>query len=130
MVTYVGETLAAVEAKGLETSVTQHLDDLGIFLAVLLEGQLSALVIVLLGTSSAVLASLLLQPGQYRMLHISSHVGALLVEGCAPTCLQWRGRGNTRVGTGSVFLRRLTFPLFLGMLTCGSGGARYVKRLL
>lgn len=57
--TYVGETLAAVEAHSLESAVTQHLDDLGILLAVLLEGQLSALVIVLLGSSSAVLAALL-----------------------------------------------------------------------
>lgn len=61
IVTYVGETLAAVETKGLKSSVAQHLDNLGIFLAVLLESQLSTLVIVLLGTSSAVLAALLLQ---------------------------------------------------------------------
>jgi hypothetical protein len=59
LVTYVGETLAAVETESLKTSVAQHLDDLGVFLAVLLEGQLSTLVIVLLGTSSAVLATLL-----------------------------------------------------------------------
>jgi hypothetical protein len=56
--TYVGETLAAVEAEGFQPSVAQHLDDLGVFLAVLLERQLSALVIVLLGTSSAILAAL------------------------------------------------------------------------
>lgn len=58
-ITYVGETLAAVEAHSLQTTVTKHLDDLGVLLAVLLEGQLSALVIVLLGTSSAVLTTLL-----------------------------------------------------------------------
>jgi hypothetical protein len=56
--TYVCETLAAVEAHSLESAVAKHLDDLGVFLAVLLEGQLSALVIVLLGSSSAVLAAL------------------------------------------------------------------------
>lgn len=56
--TYVGETLAAVEAQSLETTVAQHLDDLGVLLAVLLEGQLTTLIIVLLGTTSAVLATL------------------------------------------------------------------------
>jgi hypothetical protein len=59
--TYVGKSLAAVKAHSLEAAVTQHLHDLGILLAVLLEGQLSALVIVLLGSSSAVLAALFLR---------------------------------------------------------------------
>jgi hypothetical protein len=57
--TYVCETLAAIEAHSLETTVTKHLDDLGVLLAVLLEGQLTALVVILLGSSSAVLAALL-----------------------------------------------------------------------
>lgn len=57
-VTYVGETLAAVKAQGLETTVAEHLHDLGVLLTILLEGELSALVIVLLGTTSAVLAAL------------------------------------------------------------------------
>lgn len=59
--TYVGKALAAVEAERLETSVSKHLDDLGVLLAVLLERQLTALVVILLGTSSAVLATLLFQ---------------------------------------------------------------------
>lgn len=67
MGTYVGETLAAVEAKGFQSSVTKHLDNLSVFLAVLLEGQLSALVVILLGTSSAVLAALLLLLCYHRM---------------------------------------------------------------
>lgn len=59
--TYVGKTLATVEAERLETPVSKHLDDLSVLLTVLLEGQLTALVVILLGTSSAVLAALLFQ---------------------------------------------------------------------
>lgn len=57
--TYVCETLAAIEAESLKTAVSKHLDDLGVLLAVLLEGQLTALIVVLLGSPSAVLAALL-----------------------------------------------------------------------
>ena len=56
--TYVCETLAAVKAQGFETTVAQHLDNLGVLLAVLLEGQLTTLIVVLLCSSSAVLAAL------------------------------------------------------------------------
>ena len=38
------ETLDAVEAHGLESAVTKHLEDLGVLLAILLEGQLALLV--------------------------------------------------------------------------------------
>jgi len=55
---YVGKTLASVKAHSFEAAVTEHLDHLCVLLAILLEGQLTTLVIVLLGTSSAVLASL------------------------------------------------------------------------
>lgn len=68
IVTYVGETLAPVEAQGFQPSVAQHLDNLSILLAVLLEGQLSALVIVLFSTSSAVLAALSVQKCQHGIL--------------------------------------------------------------
>jgi hypothetical protein len=57
--TYVCKTLAAIEAHSLEAAVSKHLDHLGIFLAVLLEGKLTTLVVVLLGTPSPVLSSLL-----------------------------------------------------------------------
>lgn len=56
--TYVGETLVAVKAESLEAAVAQHLDNLGVLLAVLLEGQLTTLVVSVLGTSSPVLATL------------------------------------------------------------------------
>ncbi len=56
--TYVGQTLASVEAEGFKTTVAQHLYDLGILLTVLLEGEFSTLVVVFLGTATAVLAAL------------------------------------------------------------------------
>ena len=57
--TYVCKAFAAVKAHSLEAAIAQHLEDLGVLLALLLERQLSALIIVLLGSSSAVLAALL-----------------------------------------------------------------------
>lgn len=57
--TYVGETFAPVETQGLETPVAQHLDDLCVFLTILLERQLSALIVIFLCTTPAILATLL-----------------------------------------------------------------------
>ena len=54
----VGETLFAIEAEGLETSVTQHLDDLGVFLAFLFEGQLAFFVVVLVLATTTVFTAL------------------------------------------------------------------------
>lgn len=57
-VTYVCKTFAAIEAESLKTTVAKHLDDLSVLLTVLLEGQLTTLIVVLLGTPSPVLATL------------------------------------------------------------------------
>lgn len=111
--TYVGEALAAVKAQGLEAAVAEHLDDLGVLLAVLLEGQLSALVVILLCSSSAVLAALCINSS------ISSATST--VAGAGHCGLERRGGGG--------FLR--TFPLFLGiLLACNLGalGLRFRER--
>jgi hypothetical protein len=53
----------AVEALGLETAVAEHLDDLGILLALLLEDKLALLVVVLVLTPAPVLTTLLCVSG-------------------------------------------------------------------
>jgi hypothetical protein len=53
------EAARAVEALGLETAVSEHLDDLGVFLALLLEDELPLLVVVLVLTPTPVLTTLL-----------------------------------------------------------------------
>lgn len=54
----VTQTLLTVEAESLQTAVTQHPDDLRIFLAFLLEDKLALFVVVLVLTTSAVLTAL------------------------------------------------------------------------
>lgn len=53
------EAARAVKALCLETSVSKHLDDLGIFLALLFEDEFALLVVVLVLTPTSVLATLL-----------------------------------------------------------------------
>jgi hypothetical protein len=53
-----GETARAVEALCLQTAVAEHLDDLGIFLALLLEDEFALLVVVLVLTTASILAAL------------------------------------------------------------------------
>jgi hypothetical protein len=83
--TNVGETLAAVKAQSLETTVSKHLNYLSVLLAILLEGELSALVIVLLGTTSAVLSTLSL---------VLRHVGGLCFMGLVKETGFGGGRGK------------------------------------
>ena len=52
------ETTCAVEALRLQTSVAEHLDDLRVFLALLLEDELALLVVVLVLSTSPVLTTL------------------------------------------------------------------------
>lgn len=58
LATNVCQTLLTVEAKSLQTAVTQHLHDLRILLAFLLEDEFALLVVVLVLTTSAVLTAL------------------------------------------------------------------------
>lgn len=53
------QSLLAVEAHGLETAVAQHLDDLRVFLTLLLEDQFALLVVVLVLAATAILTTLL-----------------------------------------------------------------------
>jgi hypothetical protein len=53
------EAARAVETLGFETTVSEHLDDLGVFLALLLEDKLALLVVVLVLTPTPVLTTLL-----------------------------------------------------------------------
>jgi len=55
---YVSYPLLAIETLGFNTAVSQHLRDLGVLLAVFPEHQLSLVVVVLVLSSSAILASL------------------------------------------------------------------------
>jgi hypothetical protein len=89
------EAARAVEALGLETAVAEHLDDLGILLALLLEDELALLVVVLVLTPAPVLTTLL-------CVSAAGH----------------RGRGSP---AGAAEGR--TFPLFLGMMTVGEAVA-------
>ena len=57
------ETLDTVEAHGLEAAVAQHLGDLGVLLAVLLEDQLTLQALVLVLSPPPVLTSLSLVLG-------------------------------------------------------------------
>jgi hypothetical protein len=54
----VGQTLLAIEAESLQTTVTQHLDDLSVLLALLLEDELTLLVVVLVLSTTTVLTAL------------------------------------------------------------------------
>jgi hypothetical protein len=54
----VGQTLLAVEAERLETTVTQHLHDLCVLLSVFLEDELTLLVVVLVLSTTTVLTAL------------------------------------------------------------------------
>ena len=53
-----GETAGAVEALGFQTTVSEHLDDLGVFLAFLFEDEFALFVVVLVLTPTSVFTSL------------------------------------------------------------------------
>jgi len=53
-----GETAGAVETLGFQAAVSEHLDDLGVFLALLFEDEFALLVVVLVLTPTSVLATL------------------------------------------------------------------------
>lgn len=59
LATNMRQTTCAVEALSLQTSVSEHLDDLGVFLALLLEDEFALLVVVLVLTPTPVLTTLL-----------------------------------------------------------------------
>jgi hypothetical protein len=52
------EAALAVEALGFEAAVSEHLDDLGVFLAFLLEDEFALLVVVLVLAAAPILAAL------------------------------------------------------------------------
>ena len=52
------ETTSAVETLGFQTSVSEHLNDLGVFLAFLFEDEFALFIVVLVLTPTSVLASL------------------------------------------------------------------------
>lgn len=59
LATNVSQTLLAVEAQGLQTTITEHLHDLRVFLAILLEDELTLLVVVLVLSTTTVLTALI-----------------------------------------------------------------------
>lgn len=101
-------TLGGMTHHGFETTVPEHLQDLGVFLAILLERELTLLVAVATGLAFRRLAALCEWMG--------AHAG-------------WRGRFGGGRGIShsfSFFPLRLflpPFPLFLGILTVGEGFA-------
>lgn len=142
-VTYVGETLAAIKAEGLETSVPEHLDDLSVLLAVLLEGQLTTLVVILLCASSAVLAALYfffqIMSATVFIDFLCSPVFSGLVHGDRfledegqrdgeTACARNSGGGATWAAEtmGGFSSCPRTFPLFLGIFASGGEDVRYV----
>ena len=58
LATNVSQTLLAIEAERLETTVAQHLHDLSVLLALLLEDELTLLVVVLVLATTTVLTAL------------------------------------------------------------------------
>lgn len=59
LATNVSQTLLAVEAQGLQTTITEHLHDLRVFLAILLEDELTLLVVVLVLSTATVFTALI-----------------------------------------------------------------------
>lgn len=100
-------TLRGITHHGFEATVPEHLEDLGVFLAILLERELTLLVTVATG------------------LAISSTRGSVRMDGRAAVGgVAWGGRGISH--SFSFFPLRLflpPFPLFLGILTVGEGFA-------
>lgn len=58
LATNVGQTLLAIEAESLQTAVTEHLHDLSVLLALLLEDKLTLLIVVLVLSATTVLTAL------------------------------------------------------------------------
>jgi hypothetical protein len=127
-----GETARAVEALGFKTSVSEHLDDLSVFLALLLEDELALLVVVLVLTPTPVLTTLLSllalwsrmeeharSRGRCRALRLRV---CLLPHGCGQ-----RHRVVRRGGAAPPPRRRVvrTFPLFFGILSSSWGCLDY-----
>jgi hypothetical protein len=120
-VTHVGEALAAVETHSLEATVAEHLYDLGVLLAILLEGEFTTLVVVLLGTPSAVLAALFVTTWLAMGILL-----AVLCVGAAGCPIFSGGGGGVARGLRAQLggCRHCTFPLFLGIAV---GGVDWIK---
>jgi hypothetical protein len=55
---YVSQSLLAIEAKGFESTVTQHLENLGVFLTFFLEGEFTLLIVVFVLSSTPIFTTL------------------------------------------------------------------------
>lgn len=64
-VTYpdVGQSLFAVKAERFESTVTQHLEDLGVFLTFFFEGEFALLIVVFVFSSTPIFTTLEKTPG-------------------------------------------------------------------
>jgi hypothetical protein len=54
----VGQSLFAIEAEGFESTVTQHLEHLGVFLTFFFEGEFALLVVVFVFASTPIFTTL------------------------------------------------------------------------
>jgi hypothetical protein len=100
-----GEAARAVEALGFQAPVTQHLDDLGVFLALLFEDEFALFVVVLVLTPTSVLATLRSVSVWPLIVVLSGQPSPSLFA----TGEVWRGCPS----------KRRTFPLFFGILSGG-----------
>ena len=112
-----GETAGAVEALGFQTTVSEHLDDLGVFLAFFFEDEFALFVVVLVLTPTSVFTSLVVM-----LAGASWHVRG----GAASPRHRKRRFGRQALGevAGQPLQKsaQRTFPLFFGMV----GGSRSV----
>lgn len=113
-----GETAGAVEALGFQTTVSEHLDDLGVFLAFLFEDEFALFVVVLVLTPTSVFTSLVVM-----LAGASWHVrgsAASPRHGKRPVVRFGRQALGEVAGQPLQKSAEHTFPLFFGMV----GGSR------
>jgi hypothetical protein len=119
------EAAGAVEALGFETAVSEHLDDLGVFLAFFFEDKLALFVVVFVLTTTSVLATLsgVLVHGQYGVHERVEDVALVLQRrvdiSCHPVCGCVERLGAMRDGGAAPPWQESvrTFPLFFGILS-------------
>jgi hypothetical protein len=126
--TYVCEALAAVETQRFETAVAQHLDDLGVFLTLLLERQLAALVVILLRSSSAVLATLFQPTCQQTLFFITCSATRQPLFLKQSDCFTRNPRASPSQEPAATGFRRLDIASLPSRRWFGGGGVRSRSR--
>jgi hypothetical protein len=124
-----GETASAVEALGFQTAISEHLDDLSVFLALLFEDEFALLVVVLVLTPTSVLATLgtvSVELFSGREERIEGLRCAYATATATAYCGVERHRVERHGGAAPprLFKSVRTFPLFLGILSSSCGCQR------